>query len=111
MNAREDKSTAPLLALRVHSCRFSYLEIATNASNNDNDQAYAAGILEGYLTRELISIHFNNTMRGYCEGQEEYCSKLNYTLTRDLDHIQDNIWKRDQDPHWHQVRLLADDDG
>ena len=31
---------------------------------SDKDQAYAAGLVEGYLTKEIIGQHWNNTVAG-----------------------------------------------
>ncbi|XP_003746012.1 putative phospholipase B-like 2 [Galendromus occidentalis] len=84
---------------------FSYLEIATNASYPDHYQAYAAGILEGYFTRKLISMHFNNTMRDYCKGQEDYCERLHDFLNSNLRYVQENIKNRKTDPFWYQTDL------
>jgi hypothetical protein len=67
-------------------------------------QAYAAGYLEGYVTYELLHMHWVNTVDGYCKGKEELCQKI-------LEHVNDNTeWvkykikhHRSSDAYWHQV--------
>ncbi|OQR76026.1 putative phospholipase B 2-like [Tropilaelaps mercedesae] len=91
---------------QIHKTGFSYLEITTNVSFPDHHQAYAAGILEGYLTRHLIWMHYNNTMRDYCNGQKAYCAKLNKFLQDNLDYVYQNIkQQREEDAYWFQTDL------
>ncbi|CAJ0574659.1 unnamed protein product, partial [Mesorhabditis spiculigera] len=55
---------------------WSFLEIETFDKHDAKLQAYAAGYMEGALTRKLISHHYHNVMSTYCNGREEYCEKL-----------------------------------
>lgn len=43
---------------------WAFLELHTSAECPDEKQAYAAGYLEGYLTRDLIWYHWQNMLRG-----------------------------------------------
>lgn len=44
--------------------RWAFLELHTSAYCDDEKQAYAAGYLEGYLTRDLIWMHWQNMLKG-----------------------------------------------
>ncbi|XP_076232614.1 phospholipase B domain containing lamina ancestor [Calliopsis andreniformis] len=86
---------------------WSYIEIETSSKYPDTVQAYAAGLLEGSLTWQLIHHHWYNTIRPQCEEKAAECRKL----TR---YLRDNtavIRKRAEllestDPFWHMVRLF-----
>ena len=38
---------------------WDFLEVETNGDYPDNDQAYAAGLVEAYLTKDLVVMHWN----------------------------------------------------
>ncbi|XP_049266803.1 putative phospholipase B-like 2 [Rhipicephalus sanguineus] len=59
---------------------WAFLQIETNERAKDEVQAYAAGALEAYLTRQLIEYHWTNMFGGYCDSQPEYCRKLEQFL-------------------------------
>lgn len=83
------------------------MEVYTNATYPDHYQAYAAGLLEGHLTRTLISLHYNNTMRDYCKDQRDYCVRLMKFLKKNLQFVEKNAkLHREQDPYWFQVISL-----
>jgi hypothetical protein len=87
---------------------WDYLKVISRASNHNNtDQAYAAGYLEGYLTRERIYNHYLNMKQYLFE-------KYNNTMP---DHVRkflaDNYqWIKSQgqankgDPFWDRALLL-----
>jgi hypothetical protein len=62
------KAGAPYVATATfsdatnHSSNFGVLEIQTSSTASDNDQMFAAGFAEGYLTAERIFQHYNNMM-------------------------------------------------
>ncbi|KAL1446445.1 hypothetical protein MTO96_028825 [Rhipicephalus appendiculatus] len=60
----------------INESGWAFLQIETNERAKDEVQAYAAGALEAYLTRQLIEYHWTNMFGGYCESQPEYCRKL-----------------------------------
>ena len=45
-----------------HISNFAQLSVKTTAGFADNDQAFAAGFLEGYLTAESIHQHYANML-------------------------------------------------
>jgi Phospholipase B len=79
------------------------LQIETNENITDNDQAFAAGFLEGHLTRDLISLHILNTAEGFCNDQSEICVKLFAFLKENIQWMVDQINAHADDPYWHQV--------
>lgn len=44
--------------------RWAFLELHTSTDSCDEKQAYAAGFLEGYLTRDLVWMHWQNMLKG-----------------------------------------------
>lgn len=63
--------------------------------------------VSGILTRELISYHFRNTVEGMCDGEREYCKKLYYYLSENVDWIRRTVNKKESaDSYWRQVGAL-----
>uniref|UniRef100_T1IJU9 Phospholipase B-like n=1 Tax=Strigamia maritima TaxID=126957 RepID=T1IJU9_STRMM len=92
---------------QIHKIGWSYLEVSTNGSYPDKMQAYAAGIVEGYLTYQLIYKHWINTVEGYCNDEAEYCAKLKNYLAINSDWMKKQIaLSHGNDPYWHQVNLI-----
>ena len=90
-------------------CSWSYLTVTTNGQGySDSDQAYAAGLVEGFLTRELIGYHWYNTIHGqFCdEPMPPKCVKMKNFLQTNLDWMRKQIelWKNDS--YWHMVGPL-----
>lgn len=85
---------------------WSLLEIETNEQASDEDQAFGAGLLEGYLTKDLINLHLINTVGDFCEEQSKTCSDLVYFLTSNYKWIINQISENKNDPYWHQVDLV-----
>uniref|UniRef100_A0A914EAF6 Phospholipase B-like n=1 Tax=Acrobeloides nanus TaxID=290746 RepID=A0A914EAF6_9BILA len=84
---------------------WSYLEIETKAGFDPELQAYAAGILEGVLSRQVLSFNIYNTQTGYCDGYKKYCKRLNAYLQQNLAWIRENIEKADpNDVYWQAVK-------
>ncbi|KAL1436724.1 hypothetical protein MTO96_049403 [Rhipicephalus appendiculatus] len=83
---------------------WSYLQIESNPYVEDEQQAYAAGALEAYLTRQLMENQWENLFSPYCNNQTEYCSRLNEFLTRNLVYTREQQHKfKDSDPFWNVV--------
>lgn len=91
-------------------CSWAYLDIKTNSSHNDIDQAYTAGLAEGILTSDLIKMHWYNTeMDRYCtKPLTGYCQRLQDYLDVNAAWMLDQIAAKAQtDPYWHQVREVC----
>ena len=80
------------------------LEIETNEQMNDFDQAYAAGYLEGATTRDLISLHLQNTIGNFCDDSSTTCSKLIDFLQTNFKWLYKQINQHTDDPYWHHVK-------
>ncbi|KAF4086684.1 hypothetical protein AMELA_G00087190 [Ameiurus melas] len=85
---------------------WSYLEVVTNGKYNDTLQAYAAGVVEGVVTSQLIYKHWMNTLMGYCDPNDPgYCQHLKEYITTNLQWVEEQIEKATESPYWHQVHL------
>lgn len=108
-----DLTAVPLHAARAYyktgifEYGWSYIEIETSSKYPDTVQAYAAGLLEGSLTWQLIHHHWYNTIRLECEAKPIECRKL-------MRYLRDNTavnrkraeLKESTDSFWHMVRLF-----
>lgn len=93
----------------INSTGWAYLEVTTNASHNDIDQAYAAGLLEAFLTSDLIKMHWYNTeFDRYCtKPLKGYCQRLQSYLDDNAAWLLEQISAKSQtDSYWHQVHLF-----
>ncbi|XP_067680247.1 putative phospholipase B-like 2 isoform X2 [Haliotis asinina] len=96
----------------VNETGWGYLEVGTpfyeyHQKYNDSMLAYAAGLVEGYLTRDLITMHWQNTRAGYCdEPYSAYCRRLRNFLETNLNWIRTSIKNNPDDPYWHQVEMF-----
>lgn len=84
---------------------WSILEIESNEDNDDEHQAYAAGYLEGQVTKDLISLHLRNTVGDFCQDGSETCQHLFEFLKTNFKWIKEQITGNQLDPYWHQVKL------
>ncbi|GFS56688.1 putative phospholipase B-like 2 [Nephila pilipes] len=88
---------------------WSYLEVKSNAIFSDPVQAYAAGLVEGFLTKNLLKKHWNNMGADYCINEQKYCQRLQTFLQQNLNFMNKNIEiKRNYDIYWHQVALVLE---
>lgn len=91
---------------RIHKEGWSYLEVETNHRVDDSIQAYAAGVTEAHLTRQLMENHWMNMFGGYCRGNKLYCTRLrrffdaNIRFSQAMQDIH-----RDKDSYWRMVDL------
>ncbi|KAH6944343.1 hypothetical protein HPB50_002716 [Hyalomma asiaticum] len=88
----------------VYENGWSYLQIESNPYVDDEQQAYAAGALEAYLTRELMENQWVNLFSPYCVNQDDYCGRVNDFLTRNLAHTREQQHKfKGSDAFWNVV--------
>ncbi|VDN02331.1 unnamed protein product, partial [Thelazia callipaeda] len=82
---------------------WAILEVETFDHADEITQAFAAGLLEGILTRQLITYHFHNTVEGMCDGKHEYCVKLYKYLLKNLNWIKETVNQKPKtDVYWKQ---------
>ncbi|XP_023243067.1 putative phospholipase B-like 2 [Centruroides sculpturatus] len=92
----------------IFTTGWSYLEVHTNPLYSDSFQAYAAGLVEGYLTTDLISKHWNNLYLNYCKNEKEYCDKLKTFLQINMDFMNKNIERNRTNFYWNHVALILE---
>ncbi|XP_014472865.1 PREDICTED: putative phospholipase B-like lamina ancestor [Dinoponera quadriceps] len=86
---------------------WSIIEIETSSKYPDTVQAYAAGLLEGSLTWQLIHHHWYNTVNVICEKQADKCQKLMRFLRGNTAIVRERAELLGAtDPFWHMVRLF-----
>ncbi|CAG2102156.1 unnamed protein product [Medioppia subpectinata] len=89
--------------------RFAQLEVHTNPIHGDSAQAYHAGFIEGYLTADLMAMHWRNQIELYCDDKHKYCRKLFKFLDRNLKETQERVRaERNQSSYWHQIGLVLE---
>ena len=82
------------------------MEIETSPDYDDHVQAYAAGLVEGSLTWQLIYHHWYNTVRAACPPKSTLCAKMRKHLRENTDNTRKLARRlRDEDPFWHMVSL------
>ncbi|XP_066588307.1 putative phospholipase B-like lamina ancestor [Prorops nasuta] len=108
-----DLSSLPLNAARAYyktaifQSGWSLVEIETSAKYPDAVQAYAAGLLEGSLTWQLIHHHWYNTVNVRCEKRPDRCRHLMTQLRENSDYIRERAQlRKSQEPFWHMVSLF-----
>ena len=85
---------------------WSLLKLYTSGEYDDHLQAQAAGLAEGFITAEQISMHWQNTMAGYCDNEKEFCDKVHKFLSDMDEWIQSQIKENPNDPYWYQVTMI-----
>ena len=72
-------------------------------------QAYAAGMIEGYVTSEILYMYWQNTVDGYCDGKEKLCDKLVKFVNSNTKWVKKKLKSHPdlgKHPYWHQLNLL-----
>ncbi|KAK7480062.1 hypothetical protein BaRGS_00028699 [Batillaria attramentaria] len=93
----------------INSTGFAYLWISTvndTSRLNSSVQAYAAGLAEGYITRELIALHYRNVWGSFCQPITSKCRVLEKFLRENLDWVTSNVEANPLDKYWYQTRLF-----
>lgn len=85
---------------------WSSIAVHTNEFYLDDQQAFAAGLVEGRLTRTLIQEQFTNEFNKYCEEDPRFCAELFKYLHANVESMVANVAEySSSDPYWHQVGL------
>lgn len=84
--------------------RWDYLEIYTSIKEDCMMQAYAAGLLEGWVTADLIDNYWYNIFQSFCDGQKDLCKQLNEYLQINKNWVMSQVVEKNgTDAYWHQV--------
>ncbi|XP_052756530.1 putative phospholipase B-like 2 [Galleria mellonella] len=89
----------------INNTGWAYLELHTSADSSDEKQAYAAGYLEGFLTRDLIWMHWQNMLKGYCYNKTDVCGLIEDFVDKNEAYISSMVQKNPNDPYWYQMKL------
>lgn len=107
-----DLASLPLGAARAYyktgilENGWSIVEIETSPDYPDDVQAFAAGLLEGSLTWQLVHHHWYNTVRAACAPRASLCRKMRRYLRENAASARENAaLLRFEDPYWHMVHL------
>ncbi|XP_063216557.1 putative phospholipase B-like 2 [Bacillus rossius redtenbacheri] len=91
----------------INSTGWAVLGVQTNEALADELQAYSVGLLEGFLTADLIHMYWWNTMRGFCDGREEVCARVQDYLRTNQRWVEDMVANHSStQAYWHQVDLI-----
>ena len=74
---------------------------------NSSIEAYAAGLVEGYVTRELTSLHFRNTAGDFCQTRSTRCDRLEKFVRQNLQWVFQNVEANPEDKYWYQVHACS----
>ncbi|KAL1424594.1 hypothetical protein MTO96_019998 [Rhipicephalus appendiculatus] len=86
---------------------YGFLEVYTNESYSDRDQAFNAGIFEGYATADRAIMHYDNLWKQYCAHQADGCVKLLQFIGATLNYMQQQVEELAlKDRYWHQVDMV-----
>ncbi|XP_070385785.1 putative phospholipase B-like 2 [Dermacentor albipictus] len=106
----EQQGTSPVWGSFVEkysSQGYGFLELYTNESYSDRDQAFSAGIFEGYATADRALMHYDNLWKQYCAHQADDCVKLLQFVDATLSFMQQQVKElAEKDPYWHQVDMV-----
>jgi len=90
----------------VNQTGWGILEVETFSGFAPELQAYAAGLVEGLLTKLQISLHRRNTLDGIYNNYTEYRDRLDDYLNKNLVWISNQVKKASKtDIFWRQVNL------
>ncbi|XP_049878253.1 putative phospholipase B-like 2 [Pectinophora gossypiella] len=89
----------------INQTGWAFLELHTCRDCSDEKQAYAAGYLEGYLTQDLIWMHWQNMLKGYCYNKTDVCGLIEEYIDKNEDYIAEMVQKHPDDPYWYQMKL------
>ncbi|CAI4229686.1 unnamed protein product [Auanema sp. JU1783] len=89
----------------VNTTGWAFLEVEVLKKASLDLQGYVAGYLEGIISKDLIDLHIQNTVDGYCDGAEEYCENLNNFLLENVQWMLEQIKNYPDDEYWQQVSL------
>ncbi|KAL1468288.1 hypothetical protein MTO96_041587 [Rhipicephalus appendiculatus] len=93
---------------RIHKEGWSYLEVETNHRVDDHIQAYAAGVMEAHLTRQLMDNQWLNMFGGYCRGNRLYCRRLRRFFDANIrfSQVMQDL-HRETDPYWRMASCIV----
>ncbi|CAG2162352.1 unnamed protein product [Oppiella nova] len=103
------KETVALLIYEnnVNKTGWANLELRTYEGFSDEIQSYMAGVIEGYITGELIHMNYRNRIEGYCDERKRFCELLKEFTENNTKFVETMIEKNKNNDYWHQIGLKA----
>ncbi|BFZ11880.1 hypothetical protein BsWGS_14919 [Bradybaena similaris] len=96
----------------INSTGWAKLDVTTRAGENgkysDSQQMYAAGFVEGHITKTLMSMHWINTVAGMCSEPISWqCKQLRTYLEKNMNWMQQQISENVplSSPYWYHIQL------
>lgn len=91
----------------VNKTGWAFLEVESKNTWPDEMQMYAAGMAEGYLTRDLIYYFWQNLIEQYCDDKPTLCRFVKKFVAQNQDWVDQSISQlKDSSPYWHHVHLM-----
>ncbi|ODM95390.1 putative phospholipase B-like 2 [Orchesella cincta] len=91
----------------VNKTGWAFVEVESKPSWPDEMQAYAAGIAEGYLTKDLIYYSYKNTLENYCDDKPKTCQYIDKFVSQNMAWTLKSVKAlKNQNSYWYQVNLL-----
>ncbi|KAH9284484.1 putative phospholipase B-like 2 [Echinococcus granulosus] len=91
----------------VDDVGMAFQTVKTSGEFEDKIQAYWAGFLELYISRDVTYAQLENTFGGFCKDNSSACQELEEYLRRNLEMtIKRSLQSGDIDPYWHQMELV-----
>ncbi|VDO19868.1 unnamed protein product [Heligmosomoides polygyrus] len=81
----------------VNVSGWTFLEVETQAKFDPVLQAYAAGYLEGVLSRQVLHYHIQNTAEDYCKNFTQYCKRMTEFVGQNQDYIKKKLQTTSRD--------------
>lgn len=89
---------------------FNDLTIDTNANFGDDDQMYAAGLIDGYFSGSDIKNHLDNmnawNLEHYLNHAKDYPKSVYDYMEKNLQFVEQSIAANPTDPYWTLVGLI-----
>ncbi|XP_054163965.1 putative phospholipase B-like 2 [Oppia nitens] len=89
----------------VNKTGWANLELKTSNRFTDNVQSYMGGVVEGYITGQLIHYNYRNTYENICKNKK-FCELLKKFVENNNQFIDTMIKKKSDSNYWHQIDLI-----
>ncbi|VDK20189.1 unnamed protein product [Taenia asiatica] len=87
----------------------AFQTVKTSGEFEDTIQAYWAGFVELYISRDMTYAQLENTFGGFCKDNSSACQELEVHLRRNLEMtVKRSLQSGDIDPYWHQAVDMGD---
>jgi len=91
----------------VNKTGWAFVEVESKTTWPDEMQAYAAGMAEGYLTKDLIYDFWRNTIENYCDDKPKVCRYIQKFVSQNVEWTAKSAQKNKAiNPYWYQVNLF-----